>query len=336
MTEGAQPKRRHARWLDAAGITDPELRTSYELCRRLHADFGRTYYLATLLLPPAKRPYVHSLYGFARHADEIVDNGDIAARETDLISWSDRVLADLDAGATDDPICRALLHTIRTWDIPVGHLKAFLASMQLDLTVTEYETYEDLQRYMYGSAAVIGLQMTPILEPLSDEAYPRAHALGEAFQLTNFLRDIAEDLDRGRLYLPLEDLAKFDLCRADFERRVVSDKVRELLAYEIDRTREIYAYAAGGIPLLAASSQDCIVTAFQLYRGILDEIERCDYQVFDRRVSVGLARRLTVAGRAYVRSLSGRSGRRQAPAECRRARHAGRFPPAGARESSGG
>lgn len=293
-------KRRHATWLDAAGITDPALRASYERCRRLHATFGRTYYLAALLLPPAKRPYVHSLYGFARYADEIVDNGDPATRETEFSTWSERVLADIDAGSTADPVCEALLHTLRTWDIPIGHVKAFLQSMRMDLTVGEYRTYADLQQYMYGSAAVIGLQMTPILEPTTDEAYPRAHALGEAFQLTNFIRDIAEDLDRGRIYLPLRDLEKFGVTRADWARRVVTPAIRELLAYEIARTREIYAYAAGGIPLLAESSRPCISTALVLYRRILDEVEKADYQVFDRRVSVPLANRLWVAGRAIV------------------------------------
>ncbi|WP_163509283.1 phytoene/squalene synthase family protein [Fodinicola acaciae] len=293
-------KRRHARWLDAAGITEPSLRASYERCRQLHATFGRTYYLATLLLPAAKRPYVHSLYGFARHADEIVDNGDPASKAAEFDRWSERVLGDLDAGSSADPVCRALLHTIRTWDIPVGHIKAFLQSMRMDLTVTAYRTYADLQRYMYGSAAVIGLQMTPILEPVSDEAYPRAHALGEAFQLTNFIRDIAEDLDRDRIYLPLEDLEKFGVTRHAWQRRVVTPQIRELLAFEIERTRDIYAYAAGGIPLLADSSRLCIGTALVLYRGILDEVEKADYQVFDRRVSVPLATRLRVAGRAFL------------------------------------
>jgi phytoene synthase len=293
-------RRRHARWLDAAGISDPGLRASYESCRRLHATFGRTYYLAALLLPPAKRPYVHSLYGFARYADEIVDNGDPATKEAEFCAWSERVLSDIDTGSTTDPVCQALLHTMRTWDIPVGHVKAFLQSMRMDLTVGEYRTYADLQQYMYGSAAVIGLQMTPILEPTTDEAYPRAHALGEAFQLTNFIRDIAEDLDRGRIYLPLEDLEKFGVTRADWAQRVVTPAIRELLAYEIARTREIYAYAAGGIPLLTESSRPCIATALELYRRILDEVEKADFQIFDRRVSVPLGVRLWTAGRAIV------------------------------------
>jgi phytoene synthase len=297
-------KAMHSRWLDAARIDQPELREAFELSRKLHADFGRTYYLATLLLPQAKRPYVNSLYGFARYADEIVDNGDPASKGPELIDWTDRVLATLEAGdASSEPVCRALQHTLRTWDIPVVHVKAFLKSMLMDLTVTEYLTYADLQEYMYGSAAVIGLQMVPILEPLSDEAYPRAHALGEAFQLTNFVRDVAEDLQRGRIYLPMEDLHRFGVSRAEWEKGVMTPAIRDLLRFEIARIRELYTYAGGGIPLLAPSSRECIRAAFVLYRGILDEVERADYQVFDRRVSVGLARRARVTVAGYLRSL---------------------------------
>jgi 15-cis-phytoene synthase len=295
-------KAAHAHRLDAAGIHDPGLRAAYEECRKLHASFGRTYYLATLLLPPAKRPYVHSLYGFARYADEIVDNGDPATRTDVLTRWSKAALADLRRGESTDPVCRALLHTMRVWDLRADHIEAFLDSMLMDLTVTEYPTYADLQRYMYGSAAVIGLQMTPILEPVADGAYERAHALGEAFQLTNFLRDVGEDLDRGRLYLPLSDLAAFGVTREDLERRRVTHGARELLRYEIHRTRRLYTFAAEGIELLAPSSRECIRTALVLYGGILDEIERADHQVFARRASVGPHRRLMVALPAYVRA----------------------------------
>ncbi|MFC8275936.1 phytoene/squalene synthase family protein [Streptomyces sp. NPDC057271] len=294
-------KSSHARWLDAAGIHDPALRAAFEECRKLQASFGRTYYLATLLLPPAKRPYVNSLYGFARYADEIVDNGDPLTRAETLTRWSDRALDDLRRGESADPVCRALLHTMRVWDIRAEHIEAFLTSMLMDLTVTEYPTYADLQKYMYGSAAVIGLEMTPILEPREDGAYERAHALGEAFQFTNFIRDIDEDLDRGRLYLPLEDLDAFGVSREELEARVVTPRIRELLRYEIHRTRRIYAFAAEGVDMLAPSSRDCIHTALALYGGILDEIERADHQVFDnRRAAVSLLRRLRVALPAYL------------------------------------
>jgi 15-cis-phytoene synthase len=297
-------KVRHARWLDAARIQDPQLRQAYELCRKLHADYGKTYYLATLLLPAGKRPFVNSLYGFARYADEIVDNGDPVTKAVELRGWTDQVLADIDADrvTSDDPVCWALMNTMRMWDIPVAHVKAFLESMLMDLTITEYPTYDDLCRYMYGSAAVIGLQMVPILEPLSEEAYPRAHALGEAFQLTNFVRDIGEDLRRGRIYLPMEDLHRFGVTRADLMEGEVTPHIRALLRFEIKRIRELYAYAEHGIHLLAPSSRDCIRTAFVLYGGILDEVERADYRILDRRVAVGLPRRIRVAGSGYLRA----------------------------------
>ncbi len=304
------------RELDAAGITDPRLRESYEACRALNAAHGKTYYLATLLLPPAKRPYVHALYGFARYADEIVDDlgSTLTAdqREQLLLTWGDQFLADLDKGHSDDEICRAVVDTAARWQIPREHFEAFLHSMAMDLTVTEYADYDALYEYVYGSAAVIGLQMVPILEPTSDEAASFATDLGVAFQLANFIRDVGEDLDRGRLYLPLADLARFDLTRADLERRVVDDRVRALLQYEIARVRRLEQASRPGIALLAPDSQPCIEAARVLYCGIVDAVERIDYEVFDHRATVSLPRRLTVAGPAWIRALSARRGVRLA------------------------
>ena len=307
-----------ARELDAAGIRDPRLRESYERCRRLNAAHGKTYYLATLLLPPEKRPYVHALYGFARYADEIVDDLgsslDGARRAEWLSAWGDRFLHDLGTGTSNDPICQAVVDTARRWDIPRQHFAAFLRSMRMDLTVTEYPTYEDLLDYVYGSAAVIGLQMVPILGVLDGGAYSAAQDLGIAFQLANFVRDVGEDLDRGRVYLPLEDLEHFGLTRADLERRAVDDRVRRLLAYEIRRVRQLSRSASAGIPLLAPESRPCIEAAQDLYVGIVDEVERIDYQVFTRRASTSTLRRARVAGPAYLRALAARRGRsRPAP-----------------------
>jgi 15-cis-phytoene synthase len=304
------------RELDAAGITDPGLRAAYEECRRLNAAHGRTYYLSTLLLPAAKRPHVHALYGFARYADELVDDLD-SPDPAELVRWGDRFLADLaagDDGATraDHPVSRAAIHTARTWGIPTGTFEAFLESMRMDITVTGYPTYADLERYMYGSAAVIGLQMVPILEPLpgrEKEATERARALGEAFQLSNFIRDVAEDLRRGRVYLPQEDLDRFGVTRADLAPGPTPPHVVELLRFEIARTRELYATARPGIELLHPTSRDCIRTAFALYGGILDAVEKADFQVLDRRVAVPLPRRIAVAVPGLVRARRARRPR---------------------------
>jgi phytoene synthase len=298
------------RELTAAGIIDPQLRASYEVCRRLHATHGRTYYLATRLLPPWKRPSVHALYGFARYADEIVDDlgspRTAAERAERLSTWGQAFLADARDGHSDDPVCRAVVDTINRWAIPVQHFEAFLDSMAMDLSVTEYATYTDLERYTYGSAAVIGLQMVPILEPLSDAAYGPARDLGTAFQLANFVRDVGEDLDRGRLYLPLEDLDRFGLTRSDLERRVVDDRVRDLLRFQVARVRRIEEAARPGIALLDPTSRPCIEAARVLYCGIVDEVERIDYEVFDRRARVSLRRRLAVAAPAWLRAARSR------------------------------
>jgi phytoene synthase len=292
--------------LDAAGIFDPALRASYELCRQLNAKHGKTYYLATLLLPPAKRPYVHALYGFARYADEIVD--DLASTLTDsqkaeqLKIWGDEFLAKFDSGHTNDPVCLAVLDTVRRWNIPREHFEAFLHSMTMDLTVTQYETYEDLYEYVYGSAAVIGLQMVPILEPTSPDAYKHATELGVAFQLANFIRDVGEDLERGRVYLPLQELASFGVTRDDLEKRIATPEIKSALKFQIARVRELEESSRAGIAMLGDAAQPCIETARILYCGIVDAVEDIDFEVFSKRAAVSLRRRLTVAIPAYLQA----------------------------------
>ena len=298
------------RELAAAGITDPTLIASYEACRRLNATHGKTYYLATLLLPPAKRPYVHALYGFARHADEIVD--DLASQLTpaakadELSRWGERFLVDATKGSSQDPICGAVVDTVVRWEIPLEHFEAFLASMAMDLTITEYATYDDLAVYVHGSAAAIGLQMVPVLGAVAPEAYRAAGQLGAAFQLANFIRDVGEDLDRGRLYLPLDELTRFDLTREDLERRIVNDRVRDLLRFQIARVRRLEAAARPGIELLDPTSRPCIDAATDLYCGITDRVEAIDYQIFNHRATVPRRRRLQVAAPAWVRAVQSR------------------------------
>ena len=278
---------------------DTDLAAAYERCRELHKRHGRTYYLATRLLPGWKQRHVHALYGFTRYADEIVDGTEVvpaAERAARLTDWSDRFRA----GDTRDPLLAAVLHTIAVFDLDPADFTAFLRSMAMDLTVTAYETYDDLLRYMAGSAAAIGTMMLPILGT-ADRAAARqpARELGLAFQLTNFIRDIAEDLDRGRVYLPAEDLAAFGVTQGDLAAaaaaRCGSARIRRLVAYEVQRAREHYAAAAPGVALLEPSSRACIRAAFRIYGGILDEIQAQDHDVFRRRATVPKRRRLALA-----------------------------------------
>jgi len=293
--------------LTAAGITDPDLRASYAECKRLNALHGKTYFLATLLLPKAKRPFVHALYGFARYADEIVDDLaselSIEEKAEALSNWGNGVLADLKKGTSDDHVGRALIDTVKRFDIPHEHFEAFLHSMTMDLTVQEYETYEDLLEYVYGSAAVIGLEMVPILGPLHNDAFEAAKKLGIAFQLANFIRDVDEDLDRGRVYLPIKELAQFGVSREMLEERVLTPEIIEALKFQIARVRQLQAEAAPGIALLEATSRPCIEAASTLYCGIVDEVEKIGYDIFNQRAKTSTARRMRVAGAAFMKRL---------------------------------
>jgi phytoene synthase len=285
-----------------------ELSLAYERCRRLHRQHGRTYYLATRLLPAWKRRHVHALYGFTRYADEIVDrtaDRAVPERERLLRDWSDRFLAGLHGEAVDDPLLPAVLHTVAVFGLEHRDFEVFLESMAMDLTVTGYDRYADLLSYMEGSAAAIGTMMLPILQS-GDPAAARepARQLGIAFQLTNFIRDVAEDLARGRVYLPKEDLDRFGVTRADLERAAAageaSPALRALVEFEVQRAWSHYALAAPGISMLARGSQACIRAAFHLYSGILREVEAAGCDVFGGRARVPTWQRFGVVARCVL------------------------------------
>ena len=300
--------------LTVAGIMDPDLRASYLECKRLNSLHGKTYYLATLLLPPAKRPFVHALYGFARYADEIVD--DLASILTEeekansLKEWGDGVLADIRSGKSKDHVGSALVDTVKRFNIPIAHIEAFLNSMKMDLTITEYHSYEDLCEYVYGSAAVIGLQMVAVLGTNSDtdikEANIAAEKLGIAFQLANFIRDVGEDLDRGRIYLPITELQAHGVTREMLENRIVTPQIKSALKEQIRRVRILKEESATGIKLLSADSRSCIEAASELYCGIVDEVEKINYEIFTKRAKTSTLRRVKVALPAYLRARKSR------------------------------
>lgn len=309
------------RELDAAGITGAGLRSAYLRCRALHGSHGRTYFLATRLLRPAQRPAVHALYGFARWADEIVDApGDdrsAAVRRNQL----DALEATLDSAfrgtspnpSAAAPLVMAVVDTSRRLGLEQRLFTAFLASMRMDTYRRAYPDYDSLYRYMYGSAGVIGLQMLPVLgiAGAQQEAAPAAEAMGVAFQLTNFLRDIGEDLDRGRVYLPADELGAFGVTRDLLvwcRRQNRTDaRVRRALAHLVARTRAVYRRATPGIGLLMPASRPCVRTAHRLYAGILDQIERSDYDVLHRRVVVPAGERLAIAAPALGLAYAART-----------------------------
>jgi 15-cis-phytoene synthase len=308
--------------LDAAGVMEPRLRDAYRRCRDLNARHGRTFFLATRLLAPAQRPAVHALYGFARLADDILDDldspFDTATKAERLQRLSDQFFG---GDGDRDPVLAAVIHTARGYDIPLDLFKDFLDSMRMDLTVTDYPDRAALNRYMRGSAEVIGLQLLPVLGTAApaDEAAPYAAALGRAFQLTNFLRDVDEDLTRQRVYLPADELAVYQVDRELLTwchtHRCTDPRVRRALAAQHDITREVYRFAAGGVELLARRSRPCVWAALTLYSEILDRIEDSDFAVFSHRATVGTTRRLQVAGAGLLRAWRARKAAPPPPAE---------------------
>ena len=261
----------------------------YRQAARITRDHGTTYYWGTLLLPPERRRHVYAVYALCRLADDIVDAPDattpaqVQQTAADLETFRGRVASAVAGDPGGDPVLAAIADSLNRCAIPGENVERFFGAMAQDLTQTTYETWDDLVASMEGSAAVIGEMMLPVLKPLSPAAFEPARALGFAFQLTNFLRDIGEDLGRGRVYVPQEDLRRFG---ADPWARRVTPEWREVMRFQIARNRELYAQADRGIPLLPSSSARCVATARELYARILGLIEAADYDVFTGRVRV--------------------------------------------------
>ena len=278
-------------------MSEAELRVGYRRCAALTRRHGTTYYWGAAILPTSRRRHVYAVYALCRLADDIVDLSAETGRGERLAAFADAFRSVLAGAPAPTPELAAIAHTVRERRIDPECFDRFFGAMAMDLTVDRYETWDDLCGYMEGSAAVIGEMMLPVLEPLDPRAYEPARALGLAFQLTNFLRDVGEDLDRGRIYLPQQDLAAFG---ADPELRRVTPGWRALMAYEIRRNRELYRQADVGIGLLPSASARCVATARVLYARILDRIEAADYDVFTRRARVATMIKAATAARVLV------------------------------------
>jgi 15-cis-phytoene synthase len=292
------------------------LDTAYSACRGLHRTHGRSYYLATKLLPAWKRRHVHALYGFTRYTDDIVDVGGETEgphRARRLDEWAGQFYAAIEGTrAPADPVLLAVRHTIATFGLSRADFDAFFASMRMDLHVRAYADYGALLEYMQGSAAVIGTMMLPILMAPDDGPGPVAAAamdrareparqLGLAFQLTNFVRDVAEDLGRGRVYLPVADLESFGVARDDLAAPSASPAVCRLIAFEVERARAHYRQARPGLAALPSRSRRCVRLAYAVYGGILDRVEEAGYDVLAGRAVVPRRRRATAVVRELAR-----------------------------------
>jgi len=294
------------------------LEHAYELCRQITAKYSKTFYLGTLLMPEAKRRAIWAIYVWCRRTDELVDGpqSDLTTPET-LDAW-ERQLESVFAGRPVDDLDVALVDTIQRFPLEILPFRDMIAGQQMDLYRSRYETFEDLYLYCYRvagtvglmSATVMGLEPTdrlrmPWAKPLDDQDNPiqKAIALGVANQLTNILRDVGEDARRGRIYIPLEDLARFNYAEQDLFKAVIDDRWCALMQFQIQRARQFFAQAESGISALSQDARWPVWSALMLYRQILSVIERNQYDVFHRRAYVPTPRKFVYLPLAWFKSL---------------------------------
>ena len=272
----------------------PPLELSYRLCRDLTRTNSKTFYFASLFLAPEKRRAIWAVYAFCRTADDIVDsNADAAERLAAIDEWRDHVTAAYE-GRPRHALMVAFADAAARFGIPIEPALDLLAGARSDVTVRRYETYEELLEYCYLVASTVGLLTCPILG-YEEGALRYGAALGQAMQMTNILRDVGEDARMGRIYLPAEDLRRFDYAESDVFAGVIDERFVRLMTFEIARVRAMYDDAAPGIALLSASSRHTVRLALSLYRRILGEIERNAYDVFTRRAHVPVRVKLMTA-----------------------------------------
>jgi phytoene synthase len=270
----------------------------YALCGEVARTKSKSFYLSSRFLPHAKRRAVWAVYAFCRTADDIVDRNTSAAERLDAINAWEAQLHAAYAGRASTPVFTAFADAAARYDVPLHAALDLLRGARMDVTVGRYATYRELSGYCYLVASTVGVLVTPIFGTLDDAAPRYAAILGQAMQLTNILRDVGEDAQLGRIYLPAEDLQRFGYGEVDLFAEVVDERFFALMRFEIERARALYREAEPGIALLQPDSRYAVRLALHLYRGILDAIESNRYNVFTRRAFVPLTAKIVTALRA--------------------------------------
>jgi phytoene synthase len=273
------------------------LATSYENCRRLARHSARNFYYSFMLLPRDKRRAMCALYAFSRQTDDLGDNRQsVEARRAALADWRrslDRGLS----GIFDSPIFPALADTVERYQLPPDYLHDLIDGVEMDLDRTQYQTFEELTEYCYKVASVVGLCCIRIWGFTDDKAIEPAVKCGIALQLTNILRDLKEDAAEGRVYVPQEDLRRFDYTADDLRGGVVDERFRQLMQFEVERAEQFYDNAAELDHWLSADGRTVFGAMTGIYRGLLDEIKRLNGDVFSHRVQLTTWHKLRIAGR---------------------------------------
>ena len=269
---------------------DASLRAAYSHAAKITAAHSKSFYLASALLPEEKRSAVRALYAFCRTVDDIVDESSAADRDRQLDEWRRIVTT---ASAPDgNLVAAAWVDTLLRYNIPRTYALQLIDGVARDIRQSRYQTFDELAMYGYGVASTVGLMSMYIVGFKGREAIPHAIKLGVALQLTNILRDVGEDYRNGRVYLPREELLAHGISETDIELAKVTNRWRQFMKFQIDRARKLYEESWEGVKMLDRDGQLAIGAAAIFYQGILDEIERNDYDVFAKRASLSAWKKL--------------------------------------------
>ena len=299
----------------------PRMRTlasqseAYEFCRQITAKYSKTFYLGTLLMPEEKRRAIWAIYVWCRRTDELVDGPQARLTTPETLDRWEHQLESVFAGHPIDDPDVALVDTLERFPLDIQPFRDMIAGQRMDLYRSRYETFEELKLYCYRVAGTVGLMTSPVLgvdtsigqapwdwQQAAYNPAEEAIALGIANQLTNILRDVGEDAQRGRIYIPLEELALFDYTEEDLFKGVVDDRWRELMRFQIQRARKFFNQAEKGIRALSPDSRWPVWAALMLYQGILDVIESNQYDVFSQRAYVPKPQKLLTLPIAWLRA----------------------------------
>lgn len=276
---------------------NPADKPAFVYSRLATAHHSKSFYLSTLLLPEQRRWATFALYGFCRYADNLIDNPRNRSA-AELVQEVQNMAGELKlayrTGESEHPIIRAFIVVARKFDIPIKYPLDLLNGVQMDLENRRYQTFDDLYLFCYRVAGVVGLMMTHVLGSLDKTAFEYAEKLGIAMQLTNILRDVLEDKNMGRIYLPLEELEKFQVREEEILQERMSANFRELIRFQVQRAHAYYKEADKGIPLLRPESRFAIYSASRIYRGILYKIEHRNFNPFLGRVYVPGMKKLSI------------------------------------------
>jgi phytoene synthase len=281
----------HSRPFFSYWAGDAALFTAYKHTAKITADHSKSFHAASGLLPEEKRSAVRALYAFCRTVDDIVDESSDAERDGRLDYW--RGMVETASFADNDLVAAAWADTLTRYHIPRHYALQLIDGVARDLSQSRYQTFEELATYCYGVASTVGLMSMYIIGFHSSEAVPYAIKLGVALQMTNILRDVGEDYRNGRLYLPREELLFHGIQESDIAHGRITDNWRQFMKFQIERTRQLYAESWTGVKMLEREGQLAIGAASVFYQGILDDIEKHDYDVFTRRASLNALQKVS-------------------------------------------